>query len=551
MEVSPDGTHLAVLVDTNGYEDFVLRIRDLRTGAWLPDRAEKLSWGLAWASDNTTVFYVSGDSAKRPDQVWRHTLGTAPAKDVAVYHEANVLFNVSIHRTRSGDFVLIQSGSYTQDEWWAIDANAPSKAPVAIAPRKAGVEYTVDQGGAWFYIRTNVGGARNFKVMRAPVTAPTHWEEFIPYQAAIFVEEVDVFRQWLVRCERRDGLRRIVVRALASGEEHEVPFTDAAYAVDLEANPEFGAAELRFTYQSPVTPPTVYDYNLATHERSVKKTQDVLGGYDPSQYTVERKFATSENGDARIPVTIVYKGHLTPGQPRPVLQYAYGSYGATTEPTFSSARISLLDRGFIFAIAHVRGGQEMGRTWYDAGKMMRKQNTFSDFVDVTDYLIGTGYADKTRIVAHGGSAGGLLMGVIANTYLPRYRAIVADVPFVDVINTMMDASIPLTAQEWEQWGDPHDADQYAYMRQYSPYDNVAAKPYPWMLVMSGVNDSRVAYWEPAKWVAKIRAMKTNDNPLLLHMLMGAGHGGSSGRYERMQETAFRYAFMLDAVGITK
>jgi oligopeptidase B len=432
-----------------------------------------------------------------------------------------------------------------------------------IAPRRAGVEYTVDHGGSWFYIRTNLGGATNFKVMRAPVTAPSDWQEFIAYRGAVFVEDVLVFKDWLIRSERRDGLRRINVRSLASGEEHEVTFDDAAYAVALEANPEFATGTLRFTFQSLITPPTVYDYDLATRQRVVKKKQEVLGGYDPAQYTVEWKFATSNEGDAatpvRIPVSIVYKGKTKPSS-RPLLIYAYGAYGSSTEPTFNSARISLLDRGFVFAIAHVRGGQEMGRGWYDAGKMMHKQNSINDFIDVTDFMVGIGYADSRKVVANGGSAAGLIMGAIANIHQDRYRAIVADVPFVDLINSMADASIPLTSQEWEQWGNPHNPAEYKYMREYSPYDNVAPHAFPWILVMSGLNDSRVAYWEPSKWVAKMRAAKAeyarltrtpDDTPLLLHMLMGAGHGGSSGRYERMHETALRYAFMLDAVGLVR
>ena len=549
MEVSPDGTYLAVLVDTSGYEDFVLRIRDLRTGAWLADRVEKLSWGLAWASDNKTLFYVSGDSAKRPDKVWRHTLGEAHDRDVLVYHEPNVQFNVSIERSRSGAYVFIQSGSFTQDEWRAVNAAAPASAPIVIAPRKAGVEYTVDHAGTWFYIRTNRDGATNFKVMRAPVASPSAWEEYIPYRPAIFIEGIDCFSDWMVVTERREGLRRLVVRARATGQEHEITFPDAAYAVRLERNPEFAVSTLRFTYESMITPPSVYDYNVTTRERVLKKKQEVLGGYDPSKYVVERRFATNGDGTARIPISILYlKGTKLDGS-HPAVIYAYGSYGYSVEPSFSSSRFSLVDRGVVYAIAHVRGGQEMGRTWYDDGKMMRKQNTFQDFVDVTDFLVGAGYANPERVIAHGGSAGGLLMGVLANRYADRYRAIVADVPFVDLINTMLDASIPLTAQEWEQWGNPHIADQYRYMRAYSPYDNVARHPYPWILVMSGINDSRVAFWEPAKWVAKLRANKTDTNPLLLHMLMGAGHGGSSGRYDQLRETAFRYAFMLDAVGL--
>ena len=549
MEVSPDGNFLAALVDTNGYEDFVLRIRDLRTNQWLSDRVEKLSWGLAWASDNKTVFYVSGDSAKRPEKVWRHVVGTPKSADAAVYHETNVLFNVSIERSRSGAYVFIQSGSFTQDEWRAIDAAKPAAAPVVIAPRTPGVEYTVDHGGEYFYIVTNRDRAVNFKVMRAPVATPSQWTDFIPVRAAAFVEGIDVFKDWMVRSERRDGLRRLVVRQLATNQEHEVTFQDAAYGVFLEENPEYATPLLRFTYSSLVTPQTVYDYDMSTRQREQKKQQEVLGGYDPSLYTVERRKATTMDGTAIVPISIVYKAPLKKDRSRPLLLYAYGSYGSTTEPTFNSARISLLDRGFVFAIAHVRGGQEMGRSWYDNGKMMKKMNTFTDFRDVADFVIGEGYTSPAKLVIHGGSAGGLLMGAVTNMNPEKYRAVVADVPFVDVINTMLDASIPLTAQEWEQWGNPNKRGEYEYMRQYSPYDNVTPRPYPSILVMSGINDSRVAFWEPAKWVAKLRANNMSQNTILLKMNMDSGHGGSSGRYDRYRETAFRYAFMLDAVGL--
>ncbi len=549
MEVSPDGNLLAVLVDTSGYEDFVLRVRDLRTGAWLPDTAEKLCWGLAWSSDSRTVFYVRGDDAKRPDKVWRHTIDSSDA-DALVFHEPNVLFNVNIDRTRSGAFVLIQSSSFSQDEWRAVDAHAPASEPFLIVTRTAGVEYTVDHGGEWFYVVTNRDGATNFKVMRAPVARPSNWEEFIPHRHDVFVEHVDVFRDWIVLSERRDGLRYLSVRALATGEEHGITFADAAYGVDLDANPEFESGVLRFTYSSLITPPSVYDYDMATRGRVLMKRQEVLGGYDPSQYIVERDFALSSDGSARIPISMVYKTPLVRDGSRPLLLYAYGSYGYTVEPTFSSARFSLVDRGVVYAIAHVRGGQEMGRLWYDAGKMMKKMNTFRDFVDVAEHLVRRRVTSHDRLVAHGGSAGGLLMGAIANLAPHDFRAIVADVPFVDVINTMLDASIPLTAQEWEQWGNPADAAVYAYMKQYSPYDNVRAMAYPAMLVISGINDSRVAFWEPAKWVARLRATKTDTNPLLLRMLMGAGHGGSSGRYDRLRETAFRYAFILAELALS-
>ncbi|HYW50180.1 MAG TPA: S9 family peptidase [Gemmatimonadaceae bacterium] len=549
FEVSPDHRLLALLVDTTGYEDFTLRVKDLRTGKYLPDRKEKLGFGLAWASDNRTLFYMSTDSAKRADRVWRHTLGGTVRNDVAVFHEPDVLFNVSVERMRSGEFIAITSGSFTQGEVRVIDAVNPSRPARLIAARRPNVEYDIEHGNGHFWITTN-DGAPNFKVARVRDDAAdlSKWEDWVAPRADVFVEDVTVFRDFAVVSERREGLRRLRVTTLATGAAHDIAFPEAAYAVSLASNPMFDAKALRFSYSSLVTPSTVVDYDMGTRERTVRKQQEVLGGYDPTKYGVERRMAKARDG-VMVPVSIVYRLPLVRDGKRPLLEYAYGSYGANTEPGFSSNRISLLDRGVIYAIAHIRGGQEMGRQWYDDGKMMKKKNTFTDFIDVGEFLVNEGYTSKDRMLANGGSAGGLLMGVVANMRPDLYKAIIAAVPFVDVINTMSDASIPLTAQEWEQWGNPAKADEYAYMRSYSPYENVEAKDYPAMLVTSGLNDSRVAYWEPTKWVARLREKKTDANPLLLRMNMGAGHGGSSGRYERLREIAFDYAFMLQQVGL--
>ena len=549
FEVSPDHELLALLVDTTGYEDFTLRLRNLRTGKYLPDRKEKLGFGLAWASDNRTVFYTSSDSAKRPDRVWRHTVGESVRSDVAVVHEPDVLFNLRVQRLRSGAFIVIESSSFTQSESRVIDAAHPGRAPRLIAARRAGVEYSVEHGNGHFWIVTN-DGAPNFKVARVPDTAAdlTKWTDWLPARADVFVEGVDIFREHAVVTERRDGLRHLRVTAQGASAAHDVTFPEAAYAVTVALNPMFDSRVLRFSYSSLVTPATMFDYDMTTRERTVKKQQEVLGGYDSAKYGVERRMARARDG-VMVPVSIVYRLPLVKDGRRPLLEYAYGSYGANTEPTFSSNRVSLLDRGVIYAIAHIRGGQEMGRQWYDDGKMLKKKNTFTDFIDVGEFLVSEGYTSKDRLLANGGSAGGLLMGVVANMRPDLYKAIIAAVPFVDVINTMSDASIPLTAQEWEQWGNPAKADEYAYMRSYSPYENVEAKAYPAMLVTSGLNDSRVAYWEPTKWVARLRERKTDANTLLLRMNMGAGHGGSSGRYERLKEVAFDYAFMLQQVGL--
>ncbi|MCE9603145.1 MAG: S9 family peptidase [Gemmatimonadetes bacterium] len=548
LEVSPDHGRLAVLEDTNGYEDFTLRVKDLESGEWLPDRIEKLSWGLAWAADDRTLFYMTPDAAKRGDQVWRHRLGTPRAQDVSVYRDTDVLFNVNVHLSRDERWILISSGSFTSSEWHVIPADRPTMPPRVIAPRRPGVEYEVDAGEGVFYIVTNED-AQDFKVMVAPVDAPgPHaWTEWLAHRPGVFVEGILPFERHIVISERREGLRRLRVTALDGGTAHDVSFPEAAYGVFPGSNPMYASTVLRFTYSSLVTPNTVYDYDMDSRARTLLKRDEVLGGYDPAQYEVERIEATARDG-TKVPVSLVHRKGLTRDGKAPLLLYAYGSYGSTTEPTFSSTRFSLVDRGIAFAIAHVRGGQEMGRGWYDDGKMMRKMNTFTDFIDVAEHLVREGYTSRDRLAANGGSAGGLLMGVVANLRPDLFKVIVADVPFVDVINTMLDASLPLTAQEWEQWGNPLEPDAYRYMRTYSPYDNVEAKAYPRMLVTSGLNDSRVAYFEPTKWVARLRALRTDAEPLLLKMNMGAGHGGSSGRYERLREQAFRYAFILDQVG---
>jgi len=559
LEVSPDHTRLAILEDTTGYEDFTLRIRDLTTGRWLEDRIEKLSWGLAWASDGRTLFYMTPDAAKRGDRVWRHLIGTGREQDVLVYQDDDVLFNVGVHRSRDGRWILISSGSFTQSEWHVIPADRPTEPLRTIAARRPGVEYEIEPGEGVFHIVTNLG-ARNFKVVTAPVQTPgpDHWVDWLPHREDVFVEGVIAFRQHLVVIERREGLRRLCIHpvdaagpgaagAAGAAGSHDVTFPEAAYGVFPGSNPDYTSRTLRFTYSSLTTPDTVIDYAMDTRERTVRKRMEVLGGYEASRYVVERLAATARDGTT-VPVSLVRRADAPRDGSAALLLYAYGAYGHTTEPTFSSARFSLVDRGVTFAIAHVRGGQEMGRGWYDDGKMQRKMNTFTDFIDVAEHLVRARYTSPSRLAANGGSAGGLLMGAVANLRPDLFRVIVADVPFVDVINTMLDASLPLTAQEWEQWGNPAEPDAYATIRAYSPYDNVRAQAYPRMLVTSGINDSRVAYFEPTKWVARLRALKTDAHPLLLRMHMGAGHGGASGRYERLRETAFRFAFILDQLG---
>lgn len=547
LDVSPDGTLLLYLADTTAFREYTLYVKDLRTGRLLPDVIANVWNGTAWADDNRTFFYMTADSAKRGNAVWRHAIGRPETRDVKVFQEDNVLLNVSVFRAKSGKYVFIPDDGFTSSEWRVIPTADPLAAPRVIAARRPGVEYSVDHVDGAFLIATN-DGARNFRIVRAPEAdpAPAQWRDWLAGSDSVFVEYFDVTRRFVVVAERAAGLRRLRVVELGTGNTHFVTFPEAAYGVFPANNPDFNATTFRFSYSSLVTPSTVYDYDLVGRTREVKKRQEIPSGFDPSRYQVRRLMVPVRDG-TRVPVSVLLPRAYPADGSRPLLLYAYGSYGATIEPTFNSGVLSLVDRGFGYAIAHIRGGQEMGRQWYDDGKMLRKKNTFYDFVDVADHLVRERYTSPARLVAQGGSAGGLLMGVITNLRPELFRAVVADVPFVDVINTMLDASLPLTAQEWEQWGNPRNPEHYAYMRGYSPYDNVEAKAYPWLLVTTSLNDSQVMYWEPAKWVAKLRAAKTDRNPLYFKTNLAGGHGGSSGRYDRLREQAFRYAFMLDAV----
>jgi len=547
MDVSPDGRLLLYLEDTTAFREYTLYVKDLETGE-IVDRIPQVWNGTAWADDNRTFFYMTADAAKRGNTVWRHVIGTPRDQDARVFEEEDVLNHVSVLRARSGKYVLIASEGFTSSEWRLIPTADPTAAPRVIAPRRAGVEYTVEHAAGFFLICTN-DGAVNFRVARAPEDepGPEHWTDWLAHRDSVFVESVDAFRRFVVVSERAGGLRRLRVTDLATGASHYVTFPESAYGVFPAANPEFDADLFRFTYSSLVTPSSVYDYNPATRRRTLRKRQEIPSGFQASAYRVRRFFAPARDG-VEVPVSLLMRrGNQLDGR-HPLLLYAYGSYGVTMEPTFNGNILSLVDRGFIYAIAHVRGGQEMGRRWYDDGKMLNKLNTFHDFIDVAEELVRRKYTSPDRLVANGGSAGGLLMGAVANLRPELFRAIVADVPFVDVINTMLDDSLPLTAQEWEQWGNPRIREQYEYMKRYSPYDNVRLQDYPWMLVTTSLNDSQVMYWEPAKWVARLRATSTGHNPLYLKTSMAGGHSGPSGRYDRLREAAFRYAFMLAAVG---
>jgi oligopeptidase B len=548
LDVSPDGRLLLYLEDTTAFREYTLYVKDLESGQ-IVDRIPDVWNGTAWADDNRTFFYMTADSAKRGNAIWRHVIGTSRESDEKVFQEDNVLHDAGVFRSRSGKFVFIQADGYTSSEWRVIPTADPTAEPVVIAPRRAGVEYAVDHTDGWFLMYTNEG-ATNFKVVRASDSdlTPTAWTDWLPHRDSVFVEGVDAFRRYVVVSERSGGLRRIRVTDLRANATRYISFPDQAYGVFPGGNPDYDLEQFRFTYSSLTTPNSVYDYNLRTGKRLLRKRQEIPSGFQPSRYEVRRLRAPARDG-VRVPVSVLLKRGTRLDGRSPLLLYAYGSYGATTEPTFNSNVLSLVDRGFIYAIAHIRGGQEMGRRWYDDGKMMNKLNTFYDFIDVAEELVRQKYTSPDRLVANGGSAGGLLMGAVTNMRPDLFRAVVADVPFVDVINTMLDASLPLTAQEWQQWGDPHNEVQYRYMLQYSPYDNIEAKAYPWILVTTSFNDSQVMYWEPAKYVARLRATKTDDHPLLFKTNLAGGHGGSSGRYDRLKEVAFRYSFMLDAVGM--
>ncbi|MFL5554289.1 MAG: S9 family peptidase [Gemmatimonadaceae bacterium] len=546
--VSPGTTKFAYLHDTTALRVYTLYVKDLGTGKLLGDSISRVVPSIAWAND-TVLFYQKADSARRSDAVWRHVLGTPQSSDVEVFHENDVLNNVNVGRSKSGKFIVISDDGFTSSESRVIPTANPFAAPIVVAARRPNVEYQLDHIDGAFLMTTN-DGARNFKVMRIAddQVGSGQWTEFIPTSDSVFIEFLEPFKNNLVVVQRSGGLRRLRVMDLKTRRApFYITFPEPAYAVGTTGNAEFDTDTLRFVYSSMLTPPSTFDYAMSTRQRELRKKVEVPT-FDPSKYEVKRFMVTVRDG-TKVPVSmIVGKGWKQDGT-HPLLEYAYGSYGSTTEAGFNSSVLSLVDRGFGYAIAHIRGGQEMGRAWYDEGKMMKKKNTFNDFVDVAQYLIDNKYTSKDRLIANGGSAGGLLMGAVVNMRPDLFKAVVADVPFVDVINTMMDASIPLTAQEWQQWGDPHDSTQYAYMKSYSPYDNVERKAYPWMLVTTSLNDSQVAYWEPAKWVAKLRAMKTDSNPLYIKINMAGGHGGSSGRYDVLRERAFRYAFMLDAVGM--
>ena len=546
---SPDHRLFAYSVNTDGSETYTLMFKDLTTGQALPDRIPNTYYTLAWANDNKTVFYTVLDSAKRPYKLYRHVLGTDPKDDELIHHEKDEKFFVRVARTRSHQYLLMSLESETSTEVWRLKADEPKKDFQVIEPRRPHVEYGVEHYDDRFFITTNED-AKNFKLMEAPVADPArlNWKEMIPHRESVKLDGVDAFENHLVIYEREQGLRKMRIRNMATGEIRPVDFPEPVYTFMQAPNPEFRTGLLRFNYSSLVTPRSVFDYDMNTGTRDLKKQYEVLGGYDPANYQSERIFAKAPDG-ALVPISLVYKKGMVRNGGNPLLLYGYGSYGISIDPSFASDRLSLLDRGFIYAIAHIRGGGDMGRYWYDDGKLLHKKNTFTDFIACAEHLIAQKYTSSSRLVIYGASAGGLLMGAVSNMRPDLFKVVVAKVPFVDVVNTMLDESLPLTVTEFEEWGNPKEKNYYDYIRSYSPYDNVASKAYPDMLVTSGLNDPRVSFWEPAKWVARLRRVKTGGNLLLLKTNMGAGHGGASGRYERLRETAFEYAFILHALGM--
>jgi oligopeptidase B len=546
IEVSPDHRFLAYSVDTSGAEEFTVYIKDLDTNALLPESINGASSRMAWANDGRMLFYTTLDEARRPCRLYRHRLGTNSSEDVLVYHETDASFYLDISRTRSRKYLILDLSSHSTTEVRFVSADQPTEPFRIVQPRSAGIEYTVTHHGNRFFITTN-DGASNFRLVETSVESPSreHWSPVLPYRPDVKLDGTDAFERHLVIYEREAGLNRIRVLDLLTGSEHTIPFPEPVYAVRPHANPEFNTTVFRFTYTSLITPNSVVEYDLEHRTWTVRKQTEV-SGYCPAEYHSERLAATAPDG-VQVPISLVFKSPWD--GPRPLLLTGYGAYGLSYDPAFSSNTLSLLDRGFVVAIAHVRGGEELGRAWYEGGRLLNKQRTFSDFIAAAEHLVAAGYTAPDRLVINGGSAGGLLIGAVTNQRPDLFRAALAEVPFVDVVNTMLDATLPLTVIEYDEWGNPNDAAAYRYIRSYSPYDNIAVQPYPHMLVTAGLNDPRVAYWEPAKWTAKLRVMKTDSNRLLLRTNMGAGHGGASGRYELLRETAFKYAFILDVLGL--
>lgn len=547
LSVSPDHKLLAYSTDTNGSETYTIRIKNLETGELLPDEISNSSYSFAWANDNKTFFYDQLDDAHRPYKALEHILGTSVDQDPTVYEEKDDRFFLEISKSRSEKFIFVSVESERASEVRFVDADHPGGGLTLIRPRENDLLYSVDHHGDRFFIVTNEN-AKNFKIIETPVASPDkeHWKDFLPYDPEVKIDAADAFENHLVVSGRRHGLPAIWICDLKSGETHEINFDEPTYEVSLDRNPVFKTDVVRIDYSSFVTPNSVIDYDMVSRRKELKKETTVLGGYKKSDYVSERIFVKADDG-VEIPISLFYKKGFRKDGTAPLLLTGYGAYGISTDADFSSSTISLVDRGFVFAIAHIRGGGELGRTWYDDGKLLKKKNTFTDFVSCAQYLIDQQYAAPKRVAILGGSAGGLLMGAVMNMRPELFTSVIAVVPFVDVLNTMSDPSLPLTVTEYEEWGNPQDPKYFDYIASYSPYDNIEEKLYPNLLVIAGLNDPRVSYWEPAKWVAKQRRLKHQNRILLLKTNMGAGHGGDSGRFDRLKEVAMEYAFAIDTL----
>lgn len=551
--VSPDNKMLAFGIDTISRRQYTIYFKNLETGELLKDKLSNTGGTATWANDGQTIFYTTKNpQTLRQNKILKHVIGTNQSEDVVVYEEKDDTFRCGVGKTKSEAYLVIGSFQTLSTEFRVLDANTPHGEWKVIQPREKKLEYTIDHFEDHFYIRTNKD-AKNFKLVKTPVnkTEKEHWVDVIPHRDNIYFQGMDLFKNYLVAEERKEGLRTIRVMKWDGTDDHYIQFNDPAYFAATTSNLDFDTDVLRYTYSSLTTPNSTYEYNMYEKKQLLLKQTEVI---DPAfaidNYTSERLFATATDG-TKIPVSLIYKKGIEKNGKNPLLLYSYGSYGSSTEPTFSSTRLSLLDRGFIYAIAHIRGGQEMGRDWYENGKLLKKKNTFTDFVDVGKYLLEEKYTNSNHLYAYGGSAGGLLMGAVLNMKPDMWNGVIAAVPFVDVVSTMLDETIPLTTFEFDEWGNPKNKEYYDYMKSYSPYDNVEAKDYPNILITTGYWDSQVQYWEPAKWIAKLRELKTDDNLLLMDCNMETGHGGASGRFERYKRLALTYAFMFDLEGITE
>ena len=549
--VSPDNKIIAFGVDTVSRRQYTVYFKNLETGEILNDIIPNTTGGVTWANDSKTVFYILKDEVTlRSEKIMKHTLGTTLENDVEVYNEEDETFNTYVYKTKSHRFLVIASISTLTSEFRFLDADTPNGNFKIVQPRERGLEYSIDHFGDYFYIRTNLN-AQNFKLVKTPVnkTEKENWEEVIPHREDVFFEDFDLFKNFLVVSERKEGINQLRIMPW-KGEEYYIDFDEEVYTVQPNVNMEFNTDIYRFSYTSLTTPNSIFDFDVVTKERTLMKQQEVLGGFDKNNYETKRIYATAMDG-TKIPMSIVYRKGMEKNGLNPTLIYGYGSYGATMDPSFRLSILPLLDRGFVYAIAHIRGGQINGRAWYEDGKLLNKMNTFTDFNDCSQFLIDEKYTNNQKLFAKGGSAGGLLMGACINLKPELYKGVVAAVPFVDVVTTMLDESIPLTTGEFDEWGNPKEEKYYYYMKSYSPYDNVVAKNYPALLVTTGLHDSQVQYWEPAKWVAKLRDLKTDKNLLIFHINMDYGHGGASGRFQWIKDTALEYAFILDQIGISE